>query len=436
MMVGSAHPTDKIRMSREIKPIDRVQAVLTLPGSKSYTHRALIAAALAEGESVLDNALKAEDTELTAGALAQMGAGVDWQGAVVRVRGTGGRLAPVANPVQLGNSGTSMRFLTALAALGQGPYRLTGSTRLCQRPMGELLEALGKLGIEAVSERGDGCPPILVRGKGGLAGGRTELSGAVSSQYLSALLLIGPLADADVEITVIGDLVSRPYVDMTLKVMADFGVSFYREGYRYFRLPGGQHYQARDYEVEADASSASYFWAAAAVTGGRVTVANLREDSCQGDVGFFQVLEEMGCRVLAGPEGLTVEGGPLRAVSADMAAMPDLVPTLAVLAAFAQGETVITGVSHLRHKESDRLAAVTAELRKLGIDARETADGLIIPGGRPHGAAIDTYQDHRIAMSFAVAGLKTPGLTINDPDCVAKSFPEFWEFWEKLGGGG
>jgi len=422
-------------MPRDIKPLDRVQAVLTLPGSKSYTHRALIAAALARGESLLHNALRAEDTELTAAALARMGAGIDWQGDTVRVHGTGGHLAPTSEPIHLGNSGTSMRFLTALAALGQGEYRLTGSPRLCQRPMGELLEALGNLGIEAVSEGRDGCPPILVRGKGGLAGGRTELSGAVSSQYLSALLLIGPLADADVEITVTGDLVSRPYVDLTLMVLADFGVSYYREAYRYFRLPGGQHYQARDYEIEADASSASYFWAAAALTGGRVTVANLGQDSCQGDVGFVKVLEEMGCRVLAAPEGLTVEGGALRAVRVDMAAMPDLVPTLAVLAAFAQGETTITGVAHLRHKESDRLAAVATELRKLGINARETADGLIIPGGKPHGAAIDTYQDHRIAMSFAVAGLKTPDITINDPDCVAKSFPNFWEVWENLRGG-
>jgi 3-phosphoshikimate 1-carboxyvinyltransferase len=410
---------------------ERIEATLTLPGSKSLTHRALIAAALAAGDSRLTNALKAEDTELTAGGLARLGAGIDWQGSTVRVRGTGGRLAPVAEPLYLGNSGTSMRFLTALTALGQGKYVLTGSPRLCQRPMGDLLAALAQLGVAAVSENADDCPPILVTA-GGLAGGRARLSGAVSSQFLSALLFLAPRAPREVEIEVTGELVSRPYVDLTLEVLGDFAISYYREGYRYFRLPGGQCYQPCDYEIEADASSASYFWAAAALTGGRATIANLWPNSFQGDLGFLQVLSRLGCRVSASPGGLTVEGAPLKGIRADMANMPDLVPTLAVLAAFAQGETVITGVPHLRHKESDRLAALAAELRKMGIAARETADGLIIPGGRPRGAEIDPHQDHRLAMSFAVAGLKAPGTRIKDPDCVTKSFPDFWEFFEKL----
>jgi 3-phosphoshikimate 1-carboxyvinyltransferase len=417
-------------MVRHIIPKDRVQAVLTLPGSKSYTHRALIAGALARGESILRNPLKAEDTEITAQALTRLGAGVQWQDKAVLVRGAGGRWQPVPEPIHLGNSGTSMRFLTALVALGEGEYHLTGSPRLCERPLGELLEALTQLGVKAVSARGDGCPPVLVRG--GVTGGRARLSGAVSSQYLSALLCIGPLTAKGVEIDITGELVSRPYVDLTLAVQTDFGISFYREGYRYFQIPGGQQYQPRDYPIEADASSASYFWAAAAVTGGRVTVANLGRDSCQGDVGFLKVLERLGCRITASEEGLTVEGGPLTGIQVDMAAMPDLVPTLAVVAAFAQGETVITGVAHLRHKESDRLAAVATELTKMGIKAQETADGLIITGGQPQAAAIDTYQDHRIAMSFAVAGLKTPGIIIKDPDCVAKSFPDFWQFFERL----
>jgi 3-phosphoshikimate 1-carboxyvinyltransferase len=420
-------------MIKEIKPVDNVQATLTLPGSKSYTHRALVAAALANGESLLTNALDAEDTRFTAQALAQMGAGIDWGPEGVRVQGTGGRWQPVTEPIYLGNSGTSMRFLTALAALGQGEYRLSGSPRLCERPQGELLAALAQLGVKAHSERGDGCPPVIVQG--GLRGGKANLSGAISSQYLSALLFIAPLAPEGVEIKITGNLVSRPYVDLTLDVLGDFGISYYREGYRYFHLPGGQSYAAQDYAIEADASSASYFWAAAALTGGRVTIANLFADSCQGDVGFLLVLERLGCRVTSGEAGLTVEGGPLQGVEADMATMPDLVPTLAVLAAFAQGETVITGAGHLRHKESDRLAAVAAELGKMGTIVQETADGLRITGGQPQGAAIDTYEDHRIAMSFAVAGLKAPGTVINDPDCVAKSFPEFWEFFARLRGG-
>jgi 3-phosphoshikimate 1-carboxyvinyltransferase len=417
-------------MVKEIQPRGRIEATLTLPGSKSYTHRALVAASLAWGESILTNALRAEDTELTARALGRLGARLNWQRTTVTVRGAAGHWAPVAEPIHLGNSGTSMRFLTALAALGRGEYLLTGSPRLCQRPLGELLEALASLGVKAVSQRGDGCPPVIVHG--GLTGGRTRLSGAVSSQYLSALLFISPLAPQDVEIEITGELVSKPYVNLTLEVMADFGISFYRKGYKFFRVPGGQRYQPREYVIEADASSASYFWAAAAVTGGRVTITNLALESCQGDIDFLSVLARMGCRLEPAETGLTVTGGPLTGIQVDMADMPDLVPTLAVVAAFAQGDTVITGAAHLRHKESDRLAAVAAELGKMGLKVAETADGLIIHGGAPHAAIIHTYDDHRIAMSFAVAGLKIPGITISDPQVVAKSFPDFWEFWEKL----
>ncbi|OGR30224.1 MAG: 3-phosphoshikimate 1-carboxyvinyltransferase [Desulfobacca sp. RBG_16_60_12] len=414
----------------EIKPHTPVEATLTLPGSKSYTHRALMAAALAGGESVLTNALAAEDTELTARALAQLGAGVDWQGTTIRVMGRGGRWLPAPLPIYLGNSGTSMRFLTALTALGEGEYLLTGTARLCQRPLGELLDALRQVGVRAESEQGDGCPPVRVTG--GLTGGRARLSGGTSSQYLSALLFIGPLAPKGLEIDITGELVSRPYVDLTLEVLGEFGITYYREGYRFFQLPGGQCYLPQTYEIEADASSASYFWAAAALTGGRVTITNLGLESSQGDAAFPEVLERMGCAIESTPAGLTVTGGPLKGVAVDMAAMPDLVPTLAVLAAFAQGDTVITGVAHLRHKESDRLVAVVTELQKMGVEARETPDGLVIRGGTPHGAVIHTYNDHRIAMSFAVAGLKAEGVRITDPDCVAKSFPDFWEFFHHL----
>jgi 3-phosphoshikimate 1-carboxyvinyltransferase len=389
-----------------------------------------MAAALAGGESVLTNALAAEDTELTAAALTQLGAGINWQGTTIRVTGRAGRWLPALLPIYLGNSGTSMRFLTALSSLGEGEYLLTGTERLCQRPLGELLDALRQVGVRAVSERGDGCPPVRVTG--GIIGGRAQLSGSISSQYLSALLFIGPLAPAGLAIDITGELVSRPYVDLTLEVLGDFGITYYREGYRYFQLPGGQCYLPQTYEIEADASSASYFWAAAALTGGRVTITNLSLESSQGDAAFPGVLGRMGCAVESTPAGLTVQGGLLQGVEVNMATMPDLVPTLAVLAAFAQGDTVITGVAHLRHKESDRLAAVAAELARLGIEARETTDGLVIRGGAPKGAVIHTYNDHRIAMSFAVAGLKAPGMRIADPDCVAKSFPDFWDFFHRL----
>jgi 3-phosphoshikimate 1-carboxyvinyltransferase len=417
--------------TRKIQVTYKVEATLTLPGSKSYTHRALIAAALATGESTLANALRAEDTELTARALASLGAHLDWQGHTVRVRGTGGRLQPVTESIFLGNSGTSMRFLTAVTALGQGTYRLAGTPRLSERPMGELLAALRDLGVPATSEKGNDCAPVIIRG-GSFTGGKTSLSGAVSSQYLSALLLIGPLAVQGVEIDITGELVSRPYIDVTLSVLNAFGVTFTRDAYQRFVIPGGQSYHARHYDIEADASSASYFWAAAALTGGKVTIANLDLESVQGDIDFLSVLARMGCHLISGPEGITVEGGPLKGTPMDMSAMPDLVPTLGVLAAFAEGETVVTGVAHLRHKESNRLAAVVTELGKMGVTAEETPDGLRIVGGEPHGAEIETYQDHRIAMSFAVAGLIIPGVVIRDPDCVTKSFPDFWEFFEKL----
>jgi 3-phosphoshikimate 1-carboxyvinyltransferase len=417
--------------TRKIHPKERVEAVLTLPGSKSYSHRALIAAALAPGESILANALKAEDTELTAQALARLGAQLDWQGHTVRLQGTGGRLVPLSEPIYLGNSGSSMRFLTAVAALGQGTYRLTGTPRLCERPMDELLEALQGLGVQATSEKGNDCPPIIVSG-GNFMGGKTSLSGAVSSQYLSALLLIGPLAPQGVEIDITGELVSRPYVDITLSVLTAFGITCSREAYRRFIIPGGQSYRNCHYNIEADASSASYFWAAAALTGGRVTITNLDLESVQGDIDFLSVLARMGCHLVSSPEGLTVESRPLRGIYMDMSAMPDLVPTLGVLAAFAEGETVVSGVAHLRHKESNRLAAVVTELQKMGVTAEETEDGLRIAGGTPHGAVINTYQDHRIAMSFAVAGLRAEGVVIQDPDCVAKSFPDFWEYFEGL----
>jgi 3-phosphoshikimate 1-carboxyvinyltransferase len=327
-----------------------------------------------------------------------------------------------------------MRFLTAVAALGQGRYVLTGSPRLCQRPIQDLLDALANLGVEAVSQHHNGCPPVIVQARG-LAGGPTQVAGNVSSQFLSALLLVAPFATRDVEITVAGELVSRPYVDITLSVMADFGIAYYRQGYAAFAVPAGQRYQPQDYTIEGDASSASYFLGAAAITGGRVWLTNLNPASCQGDTGFLQVLEEMGCTVLPATQGVILQGGPLRGIRINMASMPDLVPTLAVVAAFAQGTTTITGVPHLRHKESNRLQAVATELAKMGLAVQETPDGLAITGGSPHGALIATYNDHRLAMSFALAGLKIPGIQIADPDCVAKSFPRFWDYFAALAPG-
>lgn len=418
--------------AREITPVATVDAIITLPGSKSFSHRALIAAGLASGTSTLRNLLEADDTRYTAQALRDLGCSISWSQDLCQVSGTGGQLQIPAQPIYLGDSGTSMRFLTAVAALGHGRIVLTGSPRLCQRPIQDLLEALTGLGVEAVSENQNGCPPVIVQARG-LAGGPTKVAGGVSSQFLSALLLIAPFAARDVEVEVVGDLVSRPYVDITLSVMKDFGIAYYRRGYRYFAVPAGQRYQAQDYEIEGDASSASYFLGAAAITGGRVRLTNLNPESCQGDSGFLQVLAAMGCQVETAANGVALQGGPLQGIQINMANMPDLVPTLAVVAAYAQGETVITGVPHLRYKESNRLHAVATELAKMGIAVRESNDGLVITGGTPHGAVIATYNDHRMAMSFALAGLRTPGVRIAEPGCVAKSFPDFWEYFDTLG---
>lgn len=421
----------------EIRPHRPGPCTVRVPGSKSYTHRLLIAAALADGRSTVKNGLDSEDTRLTRNALSRMGVRIEeaQNGRALTISGVGGTpfkgVAP-DQPIHLGNSGTSMRLLTAVAALMPGETVLTGTERMCRRPVGDLLDGLSQIGVSARSINGDGCPPVAVTG-GRPKGGRVDLDCGVSSQFLSALLLIAPSTADGVEIEVTRGPVSRPYIDLTVEVMDRLGVSILRDGYTRFLVPGGRTYRPGDYTVEPDASNASYFWAAAAVTGGTVTVAGLGPDSRQGDLKIVDLLAGMGCRVERDQTGIRVTGpDQLTAIRADMGDIPDMVPTLAVTAAFAEGTTVISNVAHLRAKESDRLAAMADGLTRMGIEARAGADSLIITGGRPHGARIETYDDHRIAMSFAVAGLATPGVVILDETCVGKSFPTFWEVFEGL----
>ena len=413
--------------TRPLKPYVTVQ----VPGSKSYTHRALIAAALSDGRCHIINPLRSEDTLLTLNFLRCLGITAQEHRQILHIQGRGGRLAPCAEPLFLGNAGTAMRLLAALVVLGEGAYLLTGTPRMCQRPIQPLLDSLEGLGVAARAQNADGCPPVVIEG-GNCAGGHTRIDCSVSSQFLSALLMIGPCLSRGIEIDVIRGPVSRPYIDMTLDIMEAFGVRTERRDYHYFNVPGNQTYRARNIAVEPDASQAGYFWAAAAVSGATVKVMGVTRASRQGDVGLAHVFGLMGCRVDWESDGIAVTGGPLRAVTVDMGHMPDMVPTLAVVAAFAEGQTVLHNVAHLRAKESDRLAAVTRELNKMGIVVESGADALRVTGGRPHGAAIDTYDDHRIAMSFAVAGLMTPGVKIADPQCVSKSFPNFWEVLEEL----
>ena len=416
---------------KEIKSHKINSCRVTVPGSKSYTHRVLIAAALAEGVSVLKNALISEDTQYTIEALRQMGIPIEANPKEVRVEGKGGRLEPCAAPIYLGNSGTSMRLLTGVAALGKGTYTLTGNARMQQRPIQDLLDALQQMDVQARSVKGNGYPPIEVSGAK-INTRQIKINCQNSSQYLSALLLMAPLTPKGLDIQVVGDPVSKPYIDLTVTLMEMFGITLDRENYRRFSVPGGQPYQAGQHVVEADCSQAAYFWSAAAISATDIKVMGINPHSHQGDVRFVDLLQQMGCHVITASDGITVTGGPLKAIEADMADMPDQVPTLAVVAAFSKGTTVIKNVAHLKSKESNRLSATVTELNKMGIKAHCTESTLVVKGGRPQGSVIETYNDHRIAMSFAIAGLNVPGVCIRNESCVEKSFPAFWQVFEGL----
>ncbi len=417
----------------DIRPKRNLKAHVAVPGSKSLTQRALVTAALAKGESILHGALRSEDTHLIMEGLSRLGAEITIEPARILITGTGGSVATPQEPLYMGNNGTGMRFLTAVSSLGRGPVTLTGSERMKERPIQDLLDGLSRLGIQAVSTAGTGCPPVEVRSASGRpAGGRVRMSGSISSQFISAVLLISPYAQERVTLELQAEPVSTPYISLTLKVMGDFGISVTCDGYRVFEIPQGT-YLSRTYQIEGDASNASYFWAAAAVTGGEVRVENLFADSVQGDVALLNILEEMGCRVRKNDQGITVFGPErLQGVTVDMNKWPDVVPTLAIVASQAEGETTIRNVAHLRVKETDRLHAVAVELGKIGAQVQELPDGLIIRRGSPCAAVIETYNDHRMAMSFAIAGLATPGISVAGEECVVKSFPNFWELFETL----
>ena len=415
----------------EIKPLHHCNAVITIPGSKSYTHRALILSSLADGESILINAPRCEDTEHTVQGLIKFGVSVFWESDCVRVLGRGGKFKGTDDRIDVGNSGASMRFLTALAALKKGITLLDGSERMRKRPIGELLNGLGELGVKAYFQRGDGFPPVIVESHG-LQGGTARIKGEESSQFLSGLLMVAPYALRDVNIEVTGSLASKPYIDITQDVMSAFGVKIQSQGYRSFFVNAGQRYLPQKYRIEGDASNASYFFSAAAVCKGRIKIKNLNPVTIQGDIGFLKILERMGCRVIRGSDWVEVLGEELHGIEMDMNEMPDIVPTLAVTAAFAQGKTVIQNIGYLRFKESDRIHALAVELSKMGIRVKEGEDRLESEGGKPHGAEIETYNDHRLAMSFAVAGLAIPGVKIKGERCVDKSFPGFWETLQEL----
>lgn len=414
---------------------NNINSTVNIPGSKSITHRALITAGLAKGESRLTSFLACDDTLYTANTLRKMGIKIDIHDDVVHVHGNGGVFHPLPSKLEidLGNSGTSYRLLLSIAALAEGQYIFTGIERMKERPVEYLVEALKNLGVDIDYLEKKGFPPVLINASG-IKGGRVIIPGDISSQYISSLLLSGPYAKSDLTIEVTGELVSRPYVDLTLDVMKTFGVNVENEDYRIFNVPSGQSYAAQEFTIDGDASSASYFWGAAAITGGTVKTGNIHPyKNKQGDMGLLDIFEEMGCNIEREDKSITVSGGSLTGVSVDMGSMPDMVPTLAVVALFAEGKTTISNVSHLRYKESDRIVDTADEIRRIGGNVEELDDGLIIYGNKKlKGAQIDPRDDHRLAMSFAMVGLKVPDIVIKDEDCVNKSFPTFWNLWDTL----
>ena len=419
----------------EIQPIrEPLDATMEVPGSKSYTNRALLVAAMARGASTVTGALFSDDTRYMCTALRKLGVEIDAdeKRTTFDVHGNGGDIPVSSAELYIGNSGTTSRSLTAYVSLGRGRFVIDGDAPMRHgRPISDLLDALTQIGVSARSQFDNGHLPVIVEANG-LAGGKTRLDVSKSSQFLTALLLIAPYAKNDVEIEVVGAR-EMPYIDITLAVMEAFGVQVVSEGYKYFRIEGGQRYQPRIYNIEPDASNASYFFAAAALTGGRVTVQHLSLDSRQGDVQFVRILEQMGCQVTVSDGGITVTGPrQLKGIDVDMQAISDTSLTLAAIAPFADGKVTIRNIEHTRWQETDRIHAMVTELRKLGVPIVEHQDGLEISPAPITPAAIDTYEDHRMAMAFALVGLKASGIRIKDPECVSKTFPNYFEVFEGL----
>jgi 3-phosphoshikimate 1-carboxyvinyltransferase len=423
--------------SYAVQPAARpVDGTIRPPGSKSYTNRALLLAGLASGTSTLSGALFSDDTLHMARGLAALGLDVrsDETERTFTVTGGGGMVPAARASVYVGNSGTTARFLAPMMALGRGVYELDGDEAMRVRPIQPLLDAMTALGARAKSVRDNGCLPIRIEG-GGFDGGSARMPGAISSQFFSALLMVGPRLRRGVVLDVEGELVSKPYLEVTAQAMKAFGATLKHDAFRRFEVALGG-YAGTNYEIEPDASAASYFFAAAAVTRGKVVVKGLGSSSLQGDLQFARLLERMGCRVRQTETETEVVGPPrLSGIEADMAGLSDTAQTLAAIAPFANSPTRVTGIGFIRKKETNRIAAVVTELKKLGIRAEEESDGFVVYPGTPRPGSVETYDDHRMAMSFSVLGLAAHGIGILNPGCVSKTFPEYFAEIEKLSSG-
>jgi len=421
---------DKLTLS----PIKNISGTVDLPGSKSLSNRILLLSMLAEGHTEIHNLLDSDDTRRMVEALNTLGVEVleDRNQNRISVKGTSGTIPVTEATLMLGNAGTAIRPLTAALTLGQGRFVLDGVQRMRERPIIDLVNGLKQLGADVSCINGTDSPPVEVIANG-LPGGTTRLSGAISSQYLSAILMAAPYAKTEVQIEITDKLVSEPYVEMTLQLMLRFGVSVENDKFKHFRVPSMPYNSPGKIYVEGDASSASYFLAGAAITGGPVTVKGCGTESLQGDSRFAEVLEKMGTNVKWSEREITVSGSSLNGIDVDMNMMPDAAMTLAVAALFASGQTTIRNIRNWRVKETERLKAVSTELRKLGAEVEEGEDYLVInPPKKIQNAEIDTYEDHRMAMAFSLAACGDTSVTINDPGCVSKTFPEYFEVFSGL----
>ena len=420
--------------SLQITPINHpLNARVRVLGSKSLTNRALLIAALADGKTRLTNALFSDDSKYFANALQTLGFDIQLDEAnhEMTVTGLGGKIPSKKAELFIGNAGTAARFLSAFLTLGHGEYILDGDPRMRERPIGDLVEALQQLGVEA--EAKNNCPPVEIFAKG-LLGGKIRIAGDISSQFLSALLMVAPHAHSPVEIELATGLNSKPYVDMTVAVMKDFGVEVQRHNYSLFTVYPSSYLPITNYQIESDASAASYFFAAPAICGGSVIVENISRNSKQGDIAFLDVLARMGCEITEDDNFVEVTGTEsLLGIDVDMRDIPDTAQTLAVVAPFASSPTRIRGIASARVKETDRVHATCTELRRLGIEVEEHMDGMTIyPCKTFKRANVQTYKDHRMAMAFSLVGLRIPEIKIENPSCVSKTFPNYFEVLDSL----
>lgn len=433
--------SDSKSVTMKITPIHHpLNATIRVPGSKSLTNRALLIAALANGRTKLSNALFSDDSKYFAQALQTLGFDVklDEQNHEMTVTGLGGKIPAQKAELFIGNAGTAARFLSAFLTLGNGEYILDGEPRMRERPIGDLIDALNQLGVEV--EATNNCPPVEIFAKG-LPGGKTKIAGDISSQFLSALLMIAPYAKSPIEIELTTELNSKPYVDMTIEVMKEFGVQVERNGYQSFTVPLARYklqvtqpVTRNSYPIESDASAASYFFAAPAICGGTVKVKNISRKSLQGDIKFLDVLTQMGCTLTESDNCILITGSSqLHGIDIDMRDIPDTAQTLAAVAPFADSPTRIRGIASARVKETDRVSATCTELTRLGVQVEEHQDGMTIyPCQNFKPANIQTYNDHRMAMAFSLIGLRFDGVTIENPGCVSKTFPNYFEVLEQL----